>query len=93
MVVLVAGDLPFRHYSAGNPIDKSFSLADGGLSALGRAFRAALDELFPPKPNDAYNRWVRKLRRNGLIRQRRTDPIDAFSRSDAGYGSRSIRMD
>ncbi len=38
-----------------------------GETQFDRAFREALDELFPPKPNDAYHRWVRKLRRNGLI--------------------------
>jgi hypothetical protein len=39
-----------------------------GETQFDRAFRDALDELFPPKPDDAYHRWVRKLRRNGLIR-------------------------
>jgi hypothetical protein len=38
-----------------------------GQTEFDRAFREALDKVFVPKPNSAYNCWVRKLRQNGLI--------------------------
>jgi hypothetical protein len=38
-----------------------------GETEFDRTFHEALDEVFGPEPNSAYNRWVRNLRRNGLI--------------------------
>jgi hypothetical protein len=42
---------------------------DGNWSDLDKIFQTALDEMFgPDSPNSAHNRWVRRLRRHGLIR-------------------------
>ena len=42
---------------------------DGQWSEFEKTFHATLDEIFGPEShNSAHNRWVRKLRRHGLIR-------------------------
>ena len=42
---------------------------DGQWSEFEKTFHATLDEIFgPDDPNSAQNRWVRRLRRHGLIR-------------------------
>jgi hypothetical protein len=42
---------------------------DGNWSEIDKIFQTALDEIFgPDDPNSAQNRWVRRLRRHGLIR-------------------------
>jgi hypothetical protein len=55
----VNGLRPGRHFR--HPIDEP--------SDFDKAFNSTLDEIFGPEsPNSAHSRWVRRLRRLGLIR-------------------------